>query len=74
MTAAWLALGGNVGDSRAILDRAVALLCDGTAVRLTARSAHYRTLPWGVAEQAPFINLCIEVETTLTPRELLARA
>ena len=25
MTAAWLALGGNVGDSRTILDRAVTL-------------------------------------------------
>ncbi len=74
MTAAWLALGGNVGDSRAILDRAVALLCDGEAVRLTARSADYRTPPWGVTEQAPFVNLCIAVDTILTPQALLARA
>ena len=29
MTEAWLAFGGNVGDSRTILDRAVTLLCDG---------------------------------------------
>ena len=29
MTQALLALGGNVGNSRAILDRAVGLLCDG---------------------------------------------
>jgi 2-amino-4-hydroxy-6-hydroxymethyldihydropteridine diphosphokinase len=74
VTEAWLALGGNVGDSRAVLDRAVALLCDGKAVRLTARSSDYRTPPWGVTDQAPFINLCIAVETTLTPRALLARA
>ena len=71
---AYLAFGGNVGNSRAILDRAVALLCDGTEVRLTARSSEYRTPPWGFKYQSPFINLCITVETMLSPRDLLARA
>jgi 2-amino-4-hydroxy-6-hydroxymethyldihydropteridine diphosphokinase len=79
MTAAWLAqaylaFGGNVGDSRTILDRAVTLLCEGDEVRLTARSSDYRTPPWGFKYQPPFINLCIAVETTLAPRELMARA
>jgi 2-amino-4-hydroxy-6-hydroxymethyldihydropteridine diphosphokinase len=74
MTQAWLALGGNVGDSRAVLDRAVALLCSGNDVRLTARSSDYRTPPWGVIDQPPFVNLCIAVDTTLTPQALLARA
>ena len=45
-----------------------------TAVRLTARSADYRTPPWGVTEQAPFVNLCIAVDTSLSPQALLARA
>ncbi|HET7849852.1 MAG TPA: 2-amino-4-hydroxy-6-hydroxymethyldihydropteridine diphosphokinase [Pseudolabrys sp.] len=71
---AYLALGGNVGDSRAILGRAVALLCDGTAVTLTARSSDYRTPPWGVENQPPFTNLCIAIKTSLAPRDLLARA
>jgi 2-amino-4-hydroxy-6-hydroxymethyldihydropteridine diphosphokinase len=71
---AYLAFGGNVGDSRAILDRAVALLCDGKDVRLTARSSDYRTPPWGVENQPPFVNLCIAVETTLPPHALLERA
>jgi 2-amino-4-hydroxy-6-hydroxymethyldihydropteridine diphosphokinase len=74
MTEALLALGGNVGNSRAILDRAVALFCDGATVRLKARSSDYLTPPWGFKYQPPFINLCIVVETALTPRELLARA
>lgn len=74
MAEALLALGGNVGDARATLDRAVAMLCDGDAVRLVARSSDYRTPPWGVEQQPPFINLCLKVETALTPRELLARA
>ncbi len=71
---AYLALGGNVGNSRAILDRAVTLLCDGPDIRLKARSSEYFTPPWGFKYQPPFINLCIVVETRLTPRELLARA
>jgi 2-amino-4-hydroxy-6-hydroxymethyldihydropteridine diphosphokinase len=73
MPEAWLALGGNVGDSRAILDRAVAMLDDGTAIRLLVRSSDYRTPAWGVTSQPPFLNLCIAVDTSLTPRELLAR-
>ncbi len=74
MADALLALGGNVGNSRAILDRAISLLCDGKAVQLTARSADYRTPPWGFKYQPHFVNLAIAVETTLSPHELLARA
>jgi len=74
MAEALLALGGNVGDVRATLERAVALLCDGDAVKLIARSADYRTPPWGVADQPPFVNLCLKVETALWPQALLARA
>ena len=73
MTDALLALGGNVGDSRAILNRAVTLLCEGTDIKLTARSSDYLTPPWGFKYQPPFINLCIAVDTELTPRKLLAR-
>jgi 2-amino-4-hydroxy-6-hydroxymethyldihydropteridine diphosphokinase len=69
-----LALGGNVGDVRSTLDRAVAMLCDGSEVRLIARSSDYRTPPWGVTDQPAFINLCLVVETALPPRALLARA
>ncbi|HEX3939151.1 MAG TPA: 2-amino-4-hydroxy-6-hydroxymethyldihydropteridine diphosphokinase [Xanthobacteraceae bacterium] len=72
--AAFLALGGNVGDVRATFERAIALLCDGEAVRLVARSSDYRTPPWGVTEQPPFINAVIAVATTLPPRDLLASA
>jgi 2-amino-4-hydroxy-6-hydroxymethyldihydropteridine diphosphokinase len=73
-TEALLAFGGNVGDARATLDRAVVEFCDGREVRLLARSADYRTPPWGVADQAPFINLCVRVATALSPRALLDRA
>jgi 2-amino-4-hydroxy-6-hydroxymethyldihydropteridine diphosphokinase len=74
MAEALLVLGGNVGDVRATLDRAVAVLCDGRQVRLIARSSDYRTPPWGVTDQPAFINLGLVVETALSPRALLARA
>jgi 2-amino-4-hydroxy-6-hydroxymethyldihydropteridine diphosphokinase len=74
MADALVALGGNVGDVRATLHRAIAALCDGEQVRLSARSSDYLTPPWGVEDQPAFVNLCIAVETALTPRMLLERA
>lgn len=70
-TRAYLALGGNVGDSRATLDNAVRALSEAEGINLVARSADYRTPPWGVTDQAPFINLCVAIDTTLTPGALL---
>jgi 2-amino-4-hydroxy-6-hydroxymethyldihydropteridine diphosphokinase len=72
-----LALGGNVGQEsqvRDTLDRAIAALCDGVAVRLVARSSDYRTPPWGVEDQPPFVNCAIAATTDLAPLALLARA
>jgi 2-amino-4-hydroxy-6-hydroxymethyldihydropteridine diphosphokinase len=74
MPEALVAFGGNLGDVRDTLDRAVAAYCDGKEVRLLARSSDYRTPPWGVEDQPPFINLAIAVETRLKPHALLARA
>ncbi len=70
---ALIALGGNVGDVRSTFDRAVAMLCDDDA-RLLARSSDYRTPPWGLTDQPPFINAVFAVATSLSPRDLLARA
>jgi 2-amino-4-hydroxy-6-hydroxymethyldihydropteridine diphosphokinase len=74
MAEALLALGGNVGDVRTTLEAAVERMCDDATVRLIARSSDYRTPPWGVEDQAPFVNLCLRVATELTPHELLDRA
>src|SRR5580658_2876595 len=73
MAEAFIALGGNVGDVQATFTRAIAMVCDGAAVGLLARSANYRTPPWGNVDQPPFINAAIAVTTSLSPHELLAR-
>jgi 2-amino-4-hydroxy-6-hydroxymethyldihydropteridine diphosphokinase len=74
MADALVGLGGNVGDTRTTLAEAVRRFCDGAAVELLARSSDYRTPPWGVLDQPPFVNLCLRVETLLAPRALLDRA
>jgi 2-amino-4-hydroxy-6-hydroxymethyldihydropteridine diphosphokinase len=74
MAEAFIALGGNVGDVRSSFDQAIATLCDGWMARLLARSSDYRTPPWGVTDQPPFINAVISVATTLEPHALLSRA
>lgn len=74
MAEALIGLGGNVGDVRGTLDRAVESFCDGEAVRLVARSADYETPPWGVIDQPAFVNLCLRVATELSPHALLKRA
>lgn len=71
---ALIALGGNVGDVRATLDRAVKLFCEGDLVRLVARSCEYATPPWGETNQPAFVNACLLVETSLSPRALLDHA
>jgi 2-amino-4-hydroxy-6-hydroxymethyldihydropteridine diphosphokinase len=74
MAEALVGLGGNIGEVRATLDRAVAAFCDESDVRLVAQSSDYATPPWGVVDQPPFVNRCIAIETKLTPRALLDRA
>ena len=74
MAEALLGFGGNVGDVRTTLRQAVELFADGRDVTLRAQSSHYRTPPWGVLEQPPFVNMAIKVETALPARALLERA
>ena len=70
---AFIALGSNIGDKIANIDRAITLLTAGDDVRLLARSRDYRTPPWGNTDQDWFVNACIGVATHLSPRDLLRR-
>jgi dihydroneopterin aldolase/2-amino-4-hydroxy-6-hydroxymethyldihydropteridine diphosphokinase len=66
---AFIALGSNLGDRRAYLRNAVAAL-DG----VVATSQVYETDPvGGPDEQGPYLNMVVEVETSLDPFALLRR-
>lgn len=71
MASVLIALGGNVGDVRATFVKAIANICGMTQAVLVARSSDYATPPWGDEQQEPFINACIEIETSLDPHALL---
>ena len=74
MAEALLGLGGNLGDVRRSLDRAVGLLCEDGRAKVRAQSSDFRTPPWGVEDQPAYINRCVILETELGPRALLERA
>lgn len=68
-----LGLGSNMGDTKANLAQAVDLLNGTLGIKVTARSPDYRTPPWGPVPQDDYRNICLVIETTLSPRDLLNR-
>jgi len=67
---AYFSLGSNLGDRAAHLRMAVDVMAAGEPHRL---SSVYETDPWGGVEQDNFWNLVLEVTTSASPHELLAR-
>jgi 2-amino-4-hydroxy-6-hydroxymethyldihydropteridine diphosphokinase len=66
----YLCLGSNIGDRRAVLNEAKALIIKN--IGKVARQSHlYETEPWGKPEQDTFLNQVIMINTTLDPRGLL---
>ncbi len=71
MTLAYVALGSNLGDPRQQVLDAMEALARLPETRLLKRSRLYRTPPWGVLEQPPFINAAVQLDTGLPPHDLL---
>lgn len=71
MTLTYVALGSNLGDPRQQLLNAMLALEALPGTRLLRRSALYRTPPWGVLEQPPFVNAAVQLDTTLSPHGML---
>jgi 2-amino-4-hydroxy-6-hydroxymethyldihydropteridine diphosphokinase len=69
--AAYVALGSNLDDPAAQVERGFAALAALPGTRLRARSRLYRTPPWGVVDQPAFVNAAAALETSLAPRALL---
>ncbi|HEY6052390.1 MAG TPA: 2-amino-4-hydroxy-6-hydroxymethyldihydropteridine diphosphokinase, partial [Gaiellaceae bacterium] len=66
---AYVGVGANLGDREATIREAVRLLGDD----VVAVSRLRETEPWGYADQPPFLNGAILLETGLEPRALLDR-
>lgn len=69
MNKIYLGLGSNIGDTRENISKALDIL--SKKIHITKISSLYKTEPVGYKEQDWFLNMVIEGETVLKPRELL---
>jgi 2-amino-4-hydroxy-6-hydroxymethyldihydropteridine diphosphokinase len=72
-TTCYVSLGSNVGAREQQVLEAVARIERSGAGRVTAQSALYETDPVGMPGTDAFVNAVVEVETSLSPDDLLER-
>lgn len=72
MNSAYLSLGSNIGNRLEHLQQAVQLLNEHSSIRVLQVSSVYETEPVGLTEQAKFLNIVVELETSLEATELLS--
>ncbi|MGW9857073.1 2-amino-4-hydroxy-6-hydroxymethyldihydropteridine diphosphokinase [Staphylococcus hominis] len=71
MVQAYLGLGSNIGDRKQQLLKAIDLIGNIKGIEVTKQSSIYETAPVGYTDQPNFLNLCLEIETELSPQQLL---
>jgi 2-amino-4-hydroxy-6-hydroxymethyldihydropteridine diphosphokinase len=67
----WLSLGTNLTEREENLRNAVSALKTRDGIRMVTQSDWFDTEPWGNADQPAFLNMAVEIETDLSPLELL---
>lgn len=72
MSVAYIGLGSNEGSRDDNIMQAVKELAATDDIKVTKVSSLYETKPVGYADQPDFLNGVVEIETTLTPGQLLA--
>lgn len=73
MTIAYLSLGSNTNESFKLIENAVSLLGLAQDIKIIRTSALYETEPWGLKEQNWFLNIAVEIKTSLNPQNLLLK-
>jgi len=68
---AFIALGGNIGDSVTIVEEAIVAIGHITGCRLQSRSSLYQSASIGDIPQDDYINAVVKIETELEPLALL---
>jgi 2-amino-4-hydroxy-6-hydroxymethyldihydropteridine diphosphokinase len=66
----YILLGGNLGDKQQVFSEAKARLNQQVGT-ITNQSSTYETEPWGFESDDNFWNQAIEIETSLSPEEVL---
>ena len=73
MAIAYLCLGTNSGDRARLVEQAVNFLNLADGIKIIRTSALYETEPWGVKEQNWFLNIAVEIKTSLSPQDLMVK-
>jgi 2-amino-4-hydroxy-6-hydroxymethyldihydropteridine diphosphokinase len=71
MHQAFIALGSNLQDPQAQVERALQTIANTPRIKLIKASSLFKTAPIGYDNQPDFINAVAEIETDLSPLELL---
>lgn len=71
---AYLSIGSNIGDREGFLDFAIDELNKDKVTKVIKISEYIETKPYGYIDQNDFMNSALEIETMLSPRELLELA
>ena len=70
MHTVYIALGSNLGNRRGVMREALIQLSERVGEVVKASSLH-ETEPWGVNSPNKFLNACVKVITTMSPRRVL---
>ncbi len=68
---AYIGIGSNLDDSVRLVQKSIDLLHQSEDCIVNAKSALYRSEPWGFQNQPQFINAVCRIRTNLKPNELL---
>ena len=72
MRTAYLLIGGNLGNRKENLSKAVSLINEQCGP-LTRSSSIYETEAWGNTDQPSFLNQALEISTSLNARQLIRK-
>ncbi|MEC5426053.1 2-amino-4-hydroxy-6-hydroxymethyldihydropteridine diphosphokinase [Virgibacillus sp. C22-A2] len=71
MNIAYVALGTNIEPRDQHIANALELVSGHEHIRISKKSSIYQTAPVGYTDQADFLNMVIEIETSLSSLDLL---
>src|SRR5699024_4623572 len=71
MANVYLGLGSNLGDRKENLEKSIEALDSFEEIEVTNRSSILETEPYGKTDQPEFMNMCVELNTRMSPLSLL---
>lgn len=68
---AYISIGSNIGDKKKNIEESIERIKNIKEIRVSKISTLIETAPWGVEDQEEFLNGAIEIDTILSPKELI---